>query len=165
VKRWLALLALLSGCGSSSLVYVDERFTPEEEAMIQEAADVWPVQIDLVFGQKVTAYHTDRRTVVKTDLHVIRHVLNEYDISPAAVTIAGEQILVAMDRMWHFTPILAHEFGHQLGVHHTEVDVSALMFPTLGDATRLCISKADADAYRAGTGGQIPVTCSSESSP
>lgn len=153
-------LLFSTGCGSSSLVYVDERFTPEEEQMIQDAAEVWPVQIDLVFGQRVTAYDTDRRTIVKTDLHVIRHVLNEYDRECSGVTIDHQHTLIAMDMTGpnHLVNVVAHELGHQLNVGHVE-DTTAIMYRQSTAETRACISSADAAAYRAANGGEIPVTC------
>lgn len=160
------LLLLASGCYAQGPWHVDERFAAEERAEIQQAADVWTAPVDLIWDQRVTAFDTGRRVIVRVDRTTMEVA------SPGArerpnvrgVTQDGDRILIQPDGMvapmWY---IVAHELGHGMGLSHVD-DESALMHWAMTDKTAYCVTSADTEEYYRVNGLRIRVGCASRSS-
>lgn len=161
--RYLTLCALLVGCAAPTGPWaVDERFSEEEQEQIRQGAATWPVQIDLVFNQRVHAFQTDRRVIVRTDSDVMNVAYKP--TSALAVNMDYTRILIIPERAAaHNVPlswVVAHELGHGFGIPDID-DHSALMYGrTDFDAVRWCITESDARAYTEATGEWMGSTCS-----
>lgn len=127
MKAAYALLAFLStGCLGNAW-YVDERFTAEERAEIAAAASSWEAigsePIDLVFGAKVDVRDEGRKVIVKVNERV---ALNHdarfvgWDAVTETHTALYSRIIVRDDiPAEEFRGVVAHEFGHSLGLSHS----------------------------------------------
>jgi hypothetical protein len=154
----LLALALTSCLGGEHVIHVDARFTAEERAGIQAAADSWAVRsvgaepIDFVWGARVDVTDTGRRVLVRASSRTAAMV---DDNARLAGTVAvtqmlpgAERILLLMDRIGEkdrasFQAIVAHELGHHYGIHHENVPSGCLMsYEQVGEIP----SRADADA-------------------
>jgi hypothetical protein len=138
-------------------IYVDDRFTPEEEREIQAAADVWSAatngkgSVDLVFGQRVDLRDTGRRVMVRAGA---RAAENAYDLfrdgDPGGrhESWDSEVIVIVPERMVgiDLKYVVIHELGHHFGVHHV-ADESAIMYFQPNPKSAHCLTRADLRAF------------------
>lgn len=147
----LAIFAasMLAGCGAAEVFYVDERFSAEERAEIQAAADYWDrasggaMHVDLVFGATVNfgrASHEGARVLIRaTEAEAMRSAHPTlHDRTRFATRWLeygdfgvrdGEGIAVIPSRLPARFPlrvIVAHELGHHFDAAHS-ADPSALL--------------------------------------
>jgi hypothetical protein len=158
----LLALTLSAGCtGPSETFFVDENFTPEEQAQIQYAADLWQDKVTLVFNQRVSAFEKNVRVVVKVDTATLLQASEGARENPhvTAALVGGNAILihpVGKAPMWYRA---AHEFGHGLGIVGHVDDESALMHWKLTEHSLGCVTTADAARYLVETGDTVAVGC------
>lgn len=169
--RWTAscvLLATLTGCGISEVVYVDARFTPDEQVDIQAASDEWEratgVGIDMVFNVDVSD-SSGRRVMIRatsidqlkpyaqksftqfpgrsgqTEVHRDKYVGMKFGVT-------WEEIIILVPRIKRedFRALVTHEFGHHLmdpNKSHS-LDPEALMNQRMGAD---CVTRSDAALY------------------
>jgi len=124
----LVIVTLLTGCMGKPF-FVDERFSPEEEAQIQWGADSWAAigaePIDFIWRQRVDVSDTGRRVVVRVHDKLALQTSQKFSEGCVAVEQYGlgyERIVVDVDRMTteDMGMYLSHEFGHHyLGPQHS----------------------------------------------
>lgn len=155
----LGFLVLASGCGGG-VVYVDGRFSKEEEKAITDANEMWSnasegaLRFDLVFGQHVDVGDVTRTTLVRSSSRAVVPAYPEASGNVAWTQnhpTGAHSMLMMMDVLaLHdntFSRTVAHEMGHAHGLHH--ITEGALM-TTGGSVT--CVTRADLDA--AGVAGK-----------
>lgn len=140
MSRALVLLCLLLPACVGDVWHVDSRFTRDEEQKIQAAVDSWTAvgatEQLLIFGEKVDVRDTGRRVVVRAGERVALETWEGFARGKVAVRMLrpdSDRIIVAWERIRddEFQAVMAHEFGHVLGIHHLE-DPDALMNETPG---------------------------------
>ena len=157
--RALALLAL-SAFGAGCIggpIYVDDRFTPEEEKEIQAAADAWSAatngkaSVDLIFGQRVDLRDTGRRVMVRAGE---RAAENAYDLFregdpggrheswDSQVIVIVPERMVGIDMKY----VVIHELGHHFGIHHV-ADQAAVMYFQPNPKSAHCLTREDVRAF------------------
>ncbi len=171
VKALLCAL-LLTGCADTldSVLYVDERFTPEEVMAIDEAALAWEMttfnawHLDLAYGARVA------HTLPESRAHARREIVR---MTEAEAMASGDWVLTSMpaiadtwtatkferiafiperaaDQGWTMRIMMMHEFGHHFGLKHIpDPDRDAVMSEhPLISIERFgltgCVSEADA---------------------
>lgn len=117
--RYLLLALLTTGCSASNAIYVlPDEFTPEQEAMIQDGADLWNAQvpaheqINLVFG--VNPRNPERILMTGTDLGSPGWTWRERGIS-----MIDTSWLARENGMFLLPSVAAHELAHMEGLHHS----------------------------------------------
>jgi hypothetical protein len=162
MKLPILLCLLTAGCASTSDTwFVDENFSPEEQAQIQYGADLWQDKVTLVFNQRVSAFEKNVRVVVKVDTETLQQASEDAraNANVTAVLVGGNAILihpVGKAPMWYRA---AHEFGHGLGIVGHVDDESALMHWKLTEHSLGCVTTADAARYLVETGDTVAVGC------
>lgn len=165
------VLSLVAGCAVSDAVYVDRRFTPDEQVEIQKAADYWcdatggAACVDLVFGARVGRLSTTatdgRRVLVRaTEAEAMRApspLLRKGDngvrwLNYDELGVRAEEVIVVVPSRIEpgfFRTVVAHELGHHFDLNHVAA-AGALMF-TKGDTPEgrahvdaECLTAADA---------------------
>ena len=146
-----ALLALVSGC-TGEVWRADSRFTTEERAAIDQAAEAWEAvghPILVAHGHHVTGLESTRRYIVKTTRRAVGGIHQPLQDSGAAgkhvVEPGREMILLVMDQMKGGTPlwqIIAHEMGHSLDMNHVD-DERAIMYHSGSRNSLRCITSVD----------------------
>jgi hypothetical protein len=157
--RMLAVLALTAfavGCVGGP-IYVDERFTPEEEREIQAAADVWASatngkgSVDLVFGQRVDLKDTGRRVMVRAGGRAAENayqLFREGDPGGRHESWDSEVIVVVPERMIgiDLKYVVIHELGHHFGIHHVADETSIMYFQPNPKSVH-CLTREDLKAF------------------
>jgi hypothetical protein len=152
----LALTALATGCLGTP-IYVDERFTPEEERTIQEAATVWnaatngKATVDLVFGQRVDLRDTGRRVMVRAGGRAAENayeLFRDGDPGGRHESWDSEVIVIVPERMdgIDLKYVVTHELGHHFGVHHVS-DETAIMYFQPNPKSAHCLTRVDLSAF------------------
>jgi len=125
-----ALTLLLGGCSASEVFYVDDEFSPAEEAGIQAAADAWGTNgtaFYLAFGTPLEPDQTNHRAIVRVSADHMRAKAAEENAEGGEAylhvhhtvfgleweTMALAPELIDPDR---FVSVVAHEFGHAQGI-------------------------------------------------
>lgn len=131
----------------SLYIYVDDRFTPQQEKRIKEAAKDWEevgegsFKVTFIWKQhfigKWRQHQKPARTIYMWWVERSRDELGDkkyhdsYD-DLAEVTdddVGGTDIIVYHDlQEQQFKTVILHEFGHIVGLNHTEVK-GRLMYP------------------------------------
>lgn len=165
------LLGSISGCAPSDPVYVDRRFSADEQAEIQAAADYWcnatggAACVDLVFGA-----HVGRASKTTSDGRRVLVRMTESDAlaSPSPLLSSGrksgsrwvntdelgfsseEVIAIVPSRIGpgYLRTVVAHELGHHFDMNHVATP-GALMVDT-GETSEIrshveagCLTAAD----------------------
>jgi matrixin len=162
----LALTALTTGCLGTP-IYVDHRFTPEEEKSIQAAADVWAEStngkgtVDLVFGARVDLRDTGRRVMVRAGGRAAENayeLFREGDPGGRHESWDSEVIVIVPERMVgiDLEYVVTHELGHHFGIHHVS-DETAIMYFQPNPKSAHCLTREDLTAFCAAN------TCNPES--
>jgi hypothetical protein len=160
--RYLLLALLTAGCATPpDTWFVDENFTQEEQEQIQFAAGLWQDKVELVFNQHVSAFEKTVRVIVKVDTETLLQASEKARESSvvSAVLVNGNAILVhpvSKAPMWYR---VAHELGHGLGIEGHSEDESALMYYTMTESSKGCVTAADAALYTASTFDTVAVGC------
>jgi hypothetical protein len=152
----LVLALVTTGCLGSP-IYVDQRFTPEEEESIRAAASTWSeatngkASVDLVFGQRVDLLDTGRRVMVRAGGRAAENIFPLYrDGDPGGRHLRwdAEVIVIVPERMdgIDLQYVVTHELGHHFGVHHV-ADESAIMYFRPGPKSVHCLTREDLTAY------------------
>jgi hypothetical protein len=158
-SRVLAVVALAApaiGCVGGP-IYVDERFTEEEEKEIQAAADVWAAAtngrgaVDLVFGQRVDLNDTGRRVMVRAGGRAAENafeLFREGDPGGRHERWDAEVIVIVPERMVGIDMkyVVIHELGHHFGVHHV-ADETAIMYFQPNPKSAHCLTREDLRAF------------------
>jgi hypothetical protein len=151
-----ALTAFATGCLGSP-IYVDERFTPEEEKTIQAAADVWSAAtngkatVDFIFGQRVDLRDTGRRVMVRAGSRAAENayeLFREGDPGGRHESWDSEVIVIVPERMdgIDMKYVVTHELGHHFGVHHV-ADDTAIMYFQPNPRSAHCLTREDLAAF------------------
>ena len=151
-----ALTAFAAGCVGGP-IYVDERFTPEEEKEIQAAADVWSAatngkgNVDLIFGQRVDLRDTHRRVMVRAGGRAAENayeLFREGDPGGRHESWDSEVIVIVPERMVGIDMkyVVIHELGHHFGVHHV-ADETAIMYFQPNPKSAHCLTIEDLRAF------------------
>ena len=151
-----ALTAFATGCLGSP-IYVDERFTPEEEATIQAAAGVWSTAtngkatVDLIFGQRVDLRDTGRRVMVRAGSRAAENayeLFRDGDPGGRHESWDSEVIVIVPERMdgIDMKYVVTHELGHHFGIHHV-ADVTAIMYFQPNPRSAHCLTREDLIAF------------------
>jgi hypothetical protein len=152
----LALTALATGCLGSP-IYVDARFTAEEEQTIQAAADVWSAAtdgkaaVDFIFGQRVDLRDTGRRVMVRAGGRAAENayeLFREGDPGGRHESWDSEVIVIVPERMdgIDMKYVVTHELGHHFGVHHV-ADDTAIMYFQPNPRSAHCLTREDLAAF------------------
>jgi hypothetical protein len=151
-----ALTAFATGCMGGP-IYVDERFTEEEEQSIRAAAEAWSnatngaASVDFIFKQRVDLTDTGRRVMVRSGG---RAAANAYELfrdgDPGGrhESWDSEVIVIVPERMdgIDLQYVVTHELGHHFGVHHV-ADESAIMYYRPNPKSAHCLTKEDLTAF------------------
>jgi hypothetical protein len=162
----LALSVFAGGCLGAP-IYVDERFTPEEEKTIQAAADVWSAatdgkaSVDFIFRQRVDLRDTGRRVMVRAGGRAAENayeLFREGDPGGRHESWDSEVIVIVPERMdgIDMKYVVTHELGHHFGVHHV-ADETSIMYFQPNPRSAHCLTRADLTAFCAAN------TCNPES--
>jgi hypothetical protein len=152
----LALTAFATGCLGDA-IYVDERFTAEEEQTIREAADAWSAatngkaQVDFIFGQRVDLNDTGRRVMVRAGARAAENsfeLVREGDPGGRHESWDSEVIVIVPERMdgIDMKYVVTHELGHHFGVHHVS-EVTAIMYFQPNPKSAHCLTRQDLSAF------------------
>jgi hypothetical protein len=152
----LALTAFATGCLGSP-IYVDERFTAEEEQTIQAAADVWTkatngkATVEFIFGQRVDLRDTGRRVMVRAGGRAAENafeLFREGDPGGRHESWDSEVIVIVPERMdgIDMKYVVTHELGHHFGVHHV-ADETAIMYFQPNPLSAHCLTREDLLAF------------------
>jgi hypothetical protein len=150
------MTALATGCVGGPM-YVDERFTPEEEESIRQAANSWSeatngvATVDLIFGQKVDIRDTGRRVMVRASGRAAANAFELFrDGDPGGrhESWDSEVIVLVPERMdgIDLKYVVTHELGHHFGVHHV-ADESAVMYFRPNPKSAHCLTMEDLSAF------------------
>ncbi|HMJ56559.1 MAG TPA: matrixin family metalloprotease [Polyangiaceae bacterium] len=152
----IALTALATGCLGDP-IYVDERFTPEEERTIQAAAGLWSTAtngnatVDFIFGQRVDLRDTGRRVMVRAGERAAENayeLFRDGDPGGRHESWDSEVIVIVPERMdgIDLEYVVTHELGHHFGVHHV-TDETAIMYFQPNPRSAHCLTREDLMAY------------------
>jgi hypothetical protein len=152
----LALTAFTTGCLGTP-IYVDERFTPEEEQTIQDAADAWTAAtngkatVEFIFGQRVDLRDTGRRVMVRAGGRAAENafeLFREGDPGGRHESWDSEVIVIVPERMdgIDLKYVVTHELGHHFGVHHV-ADETAVMYFQPNPRSAHCLTREDLAAF------------------
>jgi Matrixin len=152
----LALTAFATGCLGDP-IYVDERFTEEEEQTIRAAADTWyeatngKATVEYIFGQRVDLRDTGRRVMVRADPRAAENAYERYregDPGGRHRSWDSEVIVLVPERMdgIDLKYVVIHELGHHFGVHHV-ADESAIMHFRPNSKSAHCLTMEDLAAF------------------
>jgi Matrixin len=152
----LAVTAFATGCLGTP-IYVDERFTEEEEQTIQAAADVWTAatngkaKVDFIFGQRVDLRDTGRRVMVRAGGRAAENafeLFREGDPGGRHESWDSEVIVIVPERMdgIDMKYVVTHELGHHFGVHHV-ADDTAIMYFQPNPRSAHCLTREDLTAF------------------
>ena len=152
----LALTAFATGC-LGDVVYVDERFTDEEEQSIRAAADTWTLAtngkatVDLIFGQKVDIREKGRRVMVRAGGRAAENTFELFrDGDPGGrhESWDSEVIVIVPERMEgiDLKYVVTHELGHHFSVHHV-ADEAAIMHYRPNPKSAHCLTREDLSAF------------------
>jgi len=152
----VALTAFATGCLGAP-IYVDERFTHEEEQSIRAAAGVWSTatngqaSVDLIFGQRVDLRDTGRRVMVRAGERAAENafeLFREGDPGGRHESWDSEVIVIVPDRMdgIDLQYVVTHELGHHFGVHHVS-DETAIMYFQPNPKSAHCLTRQDLSAF------------------
>lgn len=141
------LVSLISGCADAEwdgVTFVDERFSPSEQAAIQQAADMWSdatggaIHFNLVFGEHLPA--NPRNAIVHADPSNLPAVLKDAD-AYGITDYYTRTIVIASGVCADPIVCFAHELGHSAGLIHIEDEPMAMMHPGL--EPHKCITRSD----------------------
>jgi hypothetical protein len=152
----LALTAFATGCLGTP-IYVDERFTAEEEQTIRAAADTWTAAtdgkaaVDFIFGQRVDLHDTGRRVMVRAGGRAAENafeLFREGDPGGRHESWDSEVIVIVPERMdgIDMKYVVIHELGHHFGVHHVS-DETAIMYFQPNPKSAHCLTREDLSAF------------------
>ena len=150
------IFALLQSCMRSNAYYVDEKFSTQEQELIQGAAAMWEestggsVHFDLVFGQRVDIWESDRNVIVKTSAQAAFNRFPEMASDKRAAlfhegsTFQSSIMVIIAERVEEdmLRTAIAHEMGHSLGLRHVP-EVQALMYANLNGDPAKCVTEID----------------------
>lgn len=145
----LFVAPVLAGCAQTEwegVTYVDEHFSPAEEAAIQRAADMWDkatggaVHFNLALGEHLLSNPTS--AIVRADTSNLPPVLADAD-AYGSTDYYTHTIVIAPEACGAADPAIyfAHELGHSAGLIHIANEPAAMMDPDL--APGKCITRAD----------------------
>jgi hypothetical protein len=152
----LALTALTTGC-LGNVVYVDDRFTGEEEASIRAAAETWTratngkATVDFVFGQRVDIRDKGRRVMVRAGGRAAENAFDlfrEGDPGGRHESWDSEVIVIVPERMEgiDLQYVVTHELGHHFSVHHVPAE-AAIMYFRPNPKSAHCLTRDDLSAF------------------
>jgi hypothetical protein len=152
----LALTAFATGC-LGNVVYVDERFTDEEEASIRTSAETWTkatngkATVDFIFGQRVDIRDKGRRVMVRAGGRAAENTFDlfrEGDPGGRHESWDSEVIVIVPERMdgIDFQYVVTHELGHHFSVHHV-ADEAAIMYYRPNPKSAHCLTREDLSAF------------------
>jgi hypothetical protein len=151
-----ATFALLQSCMRSNAYYVDEKFSAQEQEHIRGAAAMWEestggsVHFDLVFGQRVDIWESDRNAIVKTSARAAFDRFPQMASDKRAAlfhdgsTFESSIMVIIAERVEEgmLRTAIAHEMGHSLGLRHVP-EVPALMYENLNRDPGKCVTEVD----------------------
>jgi len=152
----LALTALATGC-LGDVVYVDERFTDEEEASIRSSAETWTkatngkATVDFIFGQRVDIRDKGRRVMVRAGGRAAENTFDlfrEGDPGGRHESWDSEVIVIVPERMdgIDLQYVVTHELGHHFSVHHVAAE-AAIMYYRPNPKSAHCLTRDDLTAF------------------
>jgi hypothetical protein len=152
----LALTAFATGC-LGNVVYVDERFTDEEEQTIRSAEETWSratngkAAVDFIFGQRVDINDKGRRVMVRAGGRAAENefeLFREGDPGGRHESWDSEVIVIVPERMQgiDLEYVVIHELGHHFGVHHVP-DEAAIMYYRPNPKSAHCLTREDLSAF------------------
>lgn len=157
-------IALLVSAGCASLsqpIEIDQNFTPDETLKIRRAAEWWNgfsnEKLTLIFGAEVSGDVGGR--------NVMRRESSAYfsgSTAPGIIKIEVETIAITATEegrpyLPYFERVVAHEFGHRLGLHHV-ADANALMAPISLLGRPLCLTADDSLMFKNAQGVDAPTS-------
>ena len=174
MKYWALLAAVyfFAGCIPTEVWKVDSRFTPEERAVIDQAAEAWTnvgANIILAHGHRVNGMEASGRYIVRGTERTADQIAAWYGsppLSPDAlgkhVTYTGKEAIIIVADRHRRTPlshVVTHEFGHSLGIDHVD-DERAIMYHAGSDKSLHCVTSVDIMAFcGVNDCAQIPKGC------
>lgn len=152
--------ATTAGCATpGGPLYVDSRFSKEELAEVQAAADMWTAAgapVDIVPGAHTTCLEGGRRELCRYGHRGAVGIDKTFLRGDVDATTLDGRLIVDMDRVAEtgdsLTAVVAHEMGHMLGLEHTDV-TPALMNTRRGPESPVTLTAADlSECGRVGAG-------------
>jgi len=165
LRFFLAPLAMMATGCLGTQIYVDERFTPEEEQEIRAAAEMWSdatsgaASVDLVYGQRVDLLDKGRRVMVRAGARAAENLFPLFrDGDPGGHHLSWdtEMIIIVPERLEGIDMkyVVTHELGHHFGVKHVQ-DERAIMHYRPNPLSLHCLTTNDLAAFCTSNGCEV----------